>query len=359
MKKILFILPNLSSGGAERVVSLLSNKMHELGINVEIILINDHDRAYKIDNEIKIHVVETKKNEKRSFLSKARLLIYFHNLFKKNKNAIVIPFQSMCLKYAMTAKIGTKVRVIACERNDPYNLYTNDNIKNNAFRLFSKADYCVFQTESARSFYSCVKDNKCKIIVNPVTIPKQYWKGNLDEHNLITISRLSPQKNLKMGIDAVDILYHKYGVNVNYKIFGKGELYNELNNYISALGLEDIISLCGTTNQVEEELCEASVFILPSNYEGISNSMLEALAVGIPAICTDCPAGGARQMINNNNGILIPVGDTDALVNKILYLFNNKSDANNLSLNEIRSMEPLSVDNIIKLWIEIFNLMEG
>jgi glycosyltransferase involved in cell wall biosynthesis len=64
-------------------------------------------------------------------------------------------------------------------------------------------------------------------------------------------------------------------------------------------------------------------------------------------------------MINNNNGILIPVGDTDALVNKILYLFNNKSDANNLSLNEIRSMEPLSVDNIIKLWIEIFNLMEG
>ena len=68
----------------------------------------------------------------------------------------------------------------------------------------------------------------------------------------------------------------------------------------------------------------ASDFVSSSDFEGMSNSMLEAMAIGLPTICTDCPSGGAREIIQHHeNGILVPIKNIDALCSAMTEVADN------------------------------------
>lgn len=99
------------------------------------------------------------------------------------------------------------------------------------------------------------------------------------------------------------------------------------------------------------------IHVSSSDYEGISNSMLEALAIGLPCICTDCPVGGAKMVIKNNiNGILIPVGDQKALEQKMILLAENDELIEKLSQNAVKIRTKLSISNIADEWISFIEL---
>ena len=101
-------------------------------------------------------------------------------------------------------------------------------------------------------------------------------------------------------------------------IFGIGELEEALKAQVLGLQLEDKIIFRGFSANVREEILDSAMFVLSSDYEGISNSMIEALAMGIPVISTDCPVGGSRAYIENeSSGLLVPVGDRTALCNAV------------------------------------------
>ena len=93
------------------------------------------------------------------------------------------------------------------------------------------------------------------------------------------------------------------------------------------------------------------MFLLSSDYEGLSNSMIEALALGAPTISTDCLVGGARMMIENEvNGLLVPVGDEQAIANAMTLIADDKKTATRLSVNGIKIRERLSVSTICPQW---------
>lgn len=95
------------------------------------------------------------------------------------------------------------------------------------------------------------------------------------------------------------------------------------------------------------------MFVLSSDYEGISNSMIEALAMGIPVISTDCPAGGSRMYIKNNeNGILVPVGDKKALAEAMMKLAGNPEFAKQLSVNALKVKEQYALEKIADRFLE-------
>ena len=97
-------------------------------------------------------------------------------------------------------------------------------------------------------------------------------------------------------------------------IYGQGVLEDELRAQIKSLNLEDRVLLPGFASNILEKVAPCSMFVSSSDFEGISNSMLEALGMGLPAVVTDCPVGGARMIIKSGeNGILVPVGDTQAM----------------------------------------------
>ena len=98
------------------------------------------------------------------------------------------------------------------------------------------------------------------------------------------------------------------------------------------------------------------MFVSSSDFEGMSNSMLEAMALGLPCVCTDCPAGGARAVIKDGeNGLLTPVGDSHALYLAMKKVAENPELAAKLSKNSVKIREEQSVDKIIKKWMELIN----
>ncbi|KAA2318184.1 glycosyltransferase, partial [Bacteroides caccae] len=91
-----------------------------------------------------------------------------------------------------------------------------------------------------------------------------------------------------------------------------------------------------------------------SDFEGLSNSMLEALSMGLPTICTDCPCGGARMVIEDGvNGFLIPVNNQKSLVDKMLLIAGSSELTIKLSNNALKINNKLNVDNICKQWISL------
>ena len=152
-------------------------------------------------------------------------------------------------------------------------------------------------------------------------------------------------------IDAFEKVRKKYK---DYKLvlYGDGILKKQIENYIKEKKLTDSIVLKPFDKEVHNKILKSAMFVSSSDYEGISNSMLEAMAIGLPTICTDCPCGGARMIINNGiNGILVNVGDKEELSKKIILLIENKEIANKISLNGIKVRDDYSEEKISQLWI--------
>lgn len=153
-----------------------------------------------------------------------------------------------------------------------------------------------------------------------------------------------------MAIDAFE-KFNKVHPEYIYEIYGEGELRESIQQYIEKKNLREKVFLKGFYQNIHSEIVNAAVFVLPSNYEGISNSMLEALAIGLPVICTDCPIGGARQVIENGkNGVLIPVGDTAALFNAMCKIVEDEDFAGLLSSNATNVRNDYNADLICKKW---------
>ncbi len=355
-KKIFFVLPSLTSGGAERVVSILSNSLSGMDYDVSIIVFNDKDKAYEIDNEVNI-ILAGKGISYNQRLNTIFKLVDLRSIIKLYPGAIVIPFHDSCLKYAIAATKGLNAKVIACERNDPYHLYPTQKSAEKIRHLYRKSDACVFQTKDARDFFNIKNSKKCYIIQNPVTQPYYTWEGNIKSGRLISVCRLSAQKNIYMAIDAVKKALKKGNLKLSYHIYGQGELLGELEDYVKREGMCDYVSFMGTTKNVQKELSTHSVFVLSSDYEGISNAMLEALSVGMPVISTDCPIGGARETITDGvNGILVPVGDSDALAESIIRLLSDERLAKEIGANAREIIDDNSVEAISQQWV---NVIEG
>ena len=95
------------------------------------------------------------------------------------------------------------------------------------------------------------------------------------------------------------------------------------------------------------------MYVLSSDYEGIPNSLLEAMAMGMPVISTDCPIGGASMLIEHGvNGLLIPVGDSEKLHSAMHYFAKNPETAEQCAREAAKIRKRLSVKQICDQWLE-------
>lgn len=351
MKDIYFFLPSIAPGGAERVVSILSNSLTSRGYNISIIVLNREKVAYSIDERVKIIEVGNGVHSNPK-LNRYRIITDLLKLLKRNEcTPIVLPFHPLCLKYAMFIKRFVNIKVIACERNDPYHLYNTEKLAHSVKRTYSKADYNVFQTTQARSFFKGYVDKKSVIIPNPVIQPAITWKGVVAKHRIITACRLEPQKNIMMAIDAIRMLVDEGWHDIVYDIYGQGSMQHALETYAEEIGVADCVSFRGVTPDILHEMSDSSVFVLSSDYEGISNSMLEALSIGMPVVCTECPIGGAAEMIQNGeNGILVSVGNSKEMAQAISAIFSDEKRAIQMGKKAAAICDKYSVDRITDQW---------
>lgn len=338
--KIVFVLPDMPGGGTERVVAMLANEYVKRGYQVAILLFAGNQVAYPLDEKVEIYVAGQASGG--NTLIQISRLYKMRRYFKKNKGCYIFSFSVNGSFFSVLTAAGIPHRFLVSERNDPTRA-SGQKLRNWSYR---KAEKIVFQTEDMKRYFSDDIQKKSVIIPNPVSsdMPEPF-RGERRKQ-IVSVGRLHPQKNHKLLLNAFAD-FHAVYPDYELHIFGIGELEDELKQQAKDLGIEDYVVFRGFCSDVQHEIWDKAMFVLSSDYEGISNSMIEALAMGVPVISTDCPAGGSRMYIEDGvSGILTPVGDSKALAEAMVKIAGNPELAQKFSANSVKIKERYGLKEI-------------
>ena len=351
MKKIVFLIGSLHNGGAERVISVLANEFVKK-YEVHILTIMEDKVDYDLDSNINYKYIMKDDEGKKGIIRNYIRIKKIRDFVKKTNPDVVISFLWATNIIAILSCLFLPQCLILSERNDPKHEPGSGIlrlIRNCLFRI-RKKNYFVFQTEYAQSCFSNYIKRKSKIIFNPIkdNLPEKYT--DVRKNKIVCVARLVSEKNISMLLKAFKKVYEKYPDYLLF-LYGRGPLEKQLKEESLNLGIRDNVIFKGFSKNVHSEIIDAKLFVLPSNFEGISNAMIEALALGIPTICTDCPAYGAREFITDGeNGYLIDVNDEKALEDKMLSVITNVSLQNKFSQNATKIRNNLNSNQICKQW---------
>lgn len=347
--RVAILTPSLGSGGAERVSSVLANGLTEQGDKVTVVCVYADNQDYPIHPEVGIISAVSDRKTALGFLDRN---IQISKIIKKLEPDVVISF---VLGDAILTELH-HIPVVQTLRNDPW----NDNIKvyHNILRkiAYILANKIIFQTAGAARYFPSEIANKGVILPNPIEVDSMpTWHRNMGCKTIIAAGRLVPQKNYRLLIDAFHI-FHKDHQDYKLKIFGEGPLKNEIKNQINYYRLTDSVELKGNSSQIFEQMAKASVFVLASDYEGVSNAMLEALCIGMPCVITDHSPGGAREYITDGyNGLLTEVRNAEMMAYKLSILAEDWNTAYTIADHAIETRKLVSSKRVVKLWKKIIS----
>lgn len=377
--KILFHINSLGKGGAERVVSLLANEFVKDGVEVVIATEWYAEEEYEVDSKVKrIHAGLSTTQEKGNRVAKQWYRIHnLRTILKKEKPDVVLSFCAKANYRALMAAAGIGIPVIVSVRNDPKIDYvgTSKGIMNKLF--LNRAAGCVFQTEEAKEFFDKVLQEKSVIICNPVNEKYLRAERKAAEKKIVCVGRLVAQKNQMLLVNAFEKILEKYPEYHLY-LYGDGsddECKEELLQYVDSkdirilkyqdekadtvqdetiehvMKLKNYVHFMGLSSTLETDMADAAMFVLPSNYEGMPNALMEAMALGLPVISTDCPCGGSRYWIASGvTGQLVPVKDVDAMARAMEFYIQNPDKAEQIGANARERLQEATVDKIYEQW---------
>lgn len=356
MNKIMFYINSMHEGGAQRVIKNLAEWFANEDNDVSIITSFKDDWEYQTNDNVKRLYLYNSKQELGNFIKRN---INLTNKLKKivqDKNPdVLISFMGESNFRAILACLNSNTKCIVSVRNDPDKEYPNILMKMVANILYKKADGVVFQTEDAKNKFPKSIRNKSTIILNPIDEVFFNTKYDGERKDIVTVGRLTKQKNHKLLIDAFAAIANE--INDNLIIYGDGELKEELENYIKKINMNGRIFIPGQIRDVANTIKSAKLFVLSSDYEGLPNSLMEAMALGIPCISTDCPCGGPKMLIKNKyNGFLFSVDNKDDLSTIINKVLKEKSLLEFISNNSKKESSRLFHSNTIyNNWLYYIN----
>ena len=351
MKKIVFMVGKLGNGGAERVTTVIARYFVTIGYDVHIVVFSNKNDNYISQQMGKIHYMNSKGNRYIQYLKRMRMLNKF---FKVEKPDALI---SLRCGYSYFAVLGLfdKYKIIFSERNDPKTLYKTKSSKTLAEYYYQHASHVVFQTMEAAEFFSPKVRMHSSVIPNPLMtgLPQPYTGER--SKRIVTYCRLEKQKNLSMLLEAFSALHEKHPEYV-LEIYGRGSLKETLEMQAVSLGIQEVVSFLPFNQNIHQVVVDATMYVNTSDFEGMSNAMIESMAIGLPVVCTDCPCGGARACITDHeNGLLVSVGNREGFTRAMLELIESPETVRKLSQNAVKIRAQLSEERICKQWDKLIN----
>lgn len=338
--RITFIVRYLSDGGAERVTSLLASGMVAAGHDVSVISFKRVENEYHIDSRVTLVYIP-----EGSFPIRVKAL---KNLVSRFSPDCVVSLGCK-YDYMWAARLFNREKVILSERNDPAR-------KQPALkRLFTRFCYrkswgVVFQTPYASSYFKNSIRRRA-VIANPAPAGLPLWDADCHGRTVINCCRLTDQKNLPLLLRAFAV-FHRNHQDYKLQIYGDGDLAESLRELASKLGIQDAFDLSPYTSDVHHHVAQSAMFVSSSDFEGISNSIIEALCMGVPTISTDSHGGGSRMLLENGNcGVLVPCGDISSLADAMSLIADNDIYAQKLSNRAKERSQALSLDSVCSQWI--------
>lgn len=345
-RKIAFVLGSMGQGGAEKVISVLSRDYAEKGWETDIIVLLSKRVEYELHPNTRII------DFSGSGQSRIKRLPYWlrslHNYARANKPDVILSFAARIniIVHIVCRKLVP--RLFVSERNDPRYDGRSSIIDCMTKYLYPKTDGVIFQTQRAKAYFKNL-ENGC-IIPNPISVGA-YAKSE-KKRTIVSVGSLKPQKNQKLLIDAFAYIASEFP-EYQLVIYGEGTLRGTLEQQISKLSLQNRVFLPGGKRNIHECIADAELFVLSSDYEGLSNALLEALMMGLPCISTN--SAGADEYIDGMNGLVTPVGDRDALAEAMKKMLSDNDFRIQCGKNAAIKASGFNTKSVLKKWHELMD----
>ncbi|MBR5535131.1 MAG: glycosyltransferase family 4 protein [Clostridia bacterium] len=351
-----FYISSLSGGGAENVLTTLAKQLKNSGHRISITSLEKRPQFYNVDEGIELIKYDNKhKGKIKEIIADFKAIRT--QLKKRGETDICVSFLSRCNIQVLLCSLFLKKKVVVCDRNNPLMEHSKLVfwLSNQIYRLAS----AVFvQTEQIKSFYPKYLQKKMYVIENTLDTEKLdgQCEGEIEQENtIISIGRLEPQKDFKTLISAFEKIAEKYP-DWKVKIFGKGDMKDELQEFIDNKGLGERVLLCGRTETPFKELKKSKIFVLSSHYEGFPNVLCEGMYAGIGCISSDCVSGPSELINDGENGFLFPVGDEKALAGKLDLLLSSEEICSIIGERAKETVKRLELPVICEKW---YNCLRG
>lgn len=386
-KHIAMYIGSLQKGGAERVMVNLAEYFFEQGYKVTLVTTYLAAEEYEVrhaswvrvpagadeavlvadtdENPVWINPVGGEKNginrvfsallkseQKGRAYNLAARREKLRSIFRELKPDLVLSFIGKNNIMALSTATREDIKVVVSVRADPDMEYDSFALKSGMLATFGKAFGIVVQTTGALKWFPKHLQNKCTILpnsVNPSFIRKRYVGER--EKTIVMVGRLDENKNQAMVMEAFKEATKDNFKDFKLQIYGDGPDRIKLQRKAVSLGIEEKVEFKGMVKHVAEHIEKAYMFILASNQEGMPNSLIEAMSLGLACISTDCPCGGPSDLIKDEyNGLLVPVGDTKAMTNAISKLLENRTLTENIGIQASKIQNKYAPETVNKMW---------
>lgn len=355
MKKIALFISSLQKGGSERVMVNLAEHLEKRGYEVLLVTQYKQDVEYEISKTIRRVYSEPAQEDLQggrihNFSQRFKTL---RNIWKENKPDVILAFLGKNNLMAIATSRFLPSKVVVSVRGEPTMEYEGKFMQYIAKVVFRFADGIIMQTNDAKNFLPVATHKKVQILPNPLNeaFLNQRYQGER-EQQIVAVGRLDENKNHLMLLQAFEMIEKEFP-DMQLIIYGEGRSRDVLEQYVKEKNLVDKIKLPGNIQNVAEHIKKAKIFALTSNTEGMPNSVMEAMALGLPVVSTDCPCGGPAMLIQDGiNGMLVPVGDVEALAGAFRKILSDDTYAKSLGERAYRIVEELHPVSVNKKWEE-------
>lgn len=356
-KKIAFYIGSLRKGGAERVFVNLADYFRREGYEVVMVTQYRGGEEYDLPDGVVRILSDLNADEQ----SASRVLNFFrrlnklHAIWKEQRPDLALSCIGKNNFMTVVSAVGTGTKAVVSVVGEAREEYPTKTMRMLANLLFPRAAGVVLQTERSRAFFHKKAVKRAAVLPNSLNpdFIRPRFEGKR-EREIVSVGRMDGNKNHEMQIRAFAALPSEFS-DYTLTIYGDGELRSYIEGLTKQLGVADRVRLPGVVPDVAKRIERASLFLLTSYSEGVSNALIEALALGLPVIVTDVPSGGTEELIEDGvNGLMIPAGDQKALEGAMNRLLADPALADRLGREAAKIQERLAPERVNALWKAYF-----
>lgn len=364
--KLLFFIHSLHAGGAERVTANLANHWAARGWQVTVVTLTSAAQdSYGLAPSVRrvgLDVARQSPNAVAAMagnLARARAL---RRVLREVRPDVALAMMSSANILLALASPGLRGTVtLGSEHIHPPMMPMSRAWEFLRARLYGRLDAVVALTgESALWLRRHTSARLIPVIANAVPWPMPSQPPVLDppprtlhQRMLLAVGRLDRQKGFDLLIQAFQHLAPAFP-QWQLSILGEGPLRGELEVQIEAAGLAGRIALCGRAGNVGEWYEAADLYVMSSRFEGFPNTLVEAMAHGLPAVSFDCDTGPRDIIRHGHDGLLVPDGDVAALGAALSRLMGNEAERRQCGLHAVEARERFSMQRIAGAWERLF-----
>jgi glycosyltransferase involved in cell wall biosynthesis len=365
--KLTMVINSLSSGGAERVAVTLANHWAEQELDPQVVTLADEKKDfYQLHpgvSRITLNLEGTSNNAISAIRNNIRRIVALRRILLAANPDIALGFMPSCNILLGMAAVGTGIPVIGSEHIHPPTMPLGRSWTWLRRKFYPRLKAVTALTETSRAWIEEHTGARCvPVIPNPVTYPlpdaePRVKPGEIvaslgGKRLLISVGRLTHVKGFDYLLDAFAHLQKKH-IDWRLVILGEGPLRKALEDQRHRLGLDAVVAMPGAVGNIGEWYNAADLYVMTSRFEGFGNTLAEALAYGVPAVAMDCETG-PRDILRDEVGLLVPVGDTVRLIDSLDRMISDESVLARFSKNAIRARERYATERIAMMWMTIF-----